>query len=571
MDRSTRQVHQGEVLGVLIKINTKMIEGDEMVDETLIASGSSGGSEGAVLQRDLTWKHAFWFAAGTPALVLFTVGAVAATVGNISPLVWILSITFGFIQCFTYAEIAGLFPHKSGGASVYGAIAWVRYGKLLGPISVWSNWFSWSPVLAIGTGLSAGYILNMLFPADSLINTWEFTVADLGFIKNGLTLRINSTFVLAWFLVLAVFAIQHRGILKAAKTQMVIAISALVPLILIGIVPLLSGDLPKENFTPFVPMIYDADGNTANGFWDMAGWTIFAGGLFIAAWSTYAFETAVCYTREFKDPARDTVRAIVYAGILCLFVFTLVPIAFQGYLGLDGMLDPGIYDGDGVGAVMAEMVGAGPILGNIIIVMLILALLLVVMTAMAGSSRTLYQGSIDGWLPKYLSKVNSHGAPVAAMWTDLGFNMLLLMMSDYVFLLAMANVNYIIFIFLNLQSGWMHRLDSPNIKRPFRCPNWLLAAGAFLGFVNLCLMGMGANIWGSGTLMTGLIVAAAIIPVFAYRHWIVDKGQFPEAMYKDMMADSGEEGLIKRCGAWPYVALITGVLVVIVTRMVAVY
>jgi amino acid transporter len=547
-----------------------MMEGDEMKVTNTI-SESSTGSKGAGLRRDLTWKHAFWFAAGTPALVLFSIGAVAATVGNISPLVWILSITFGFIQCFTYAEIAGLFPHKSGGASVYGAIAWVRYGKLLGPISVWSNWFSWSPVLAIGTGLSAGYILNMLFPAESLINTWEFTVADLGFIKDGLKLRINSTFVLAWFLVLAVFTIQHRGILKAAKMQMIIAISALAPLLLIGILPLLSGDLPKENFTPFVPMIYDADGNTANGFWNMAGWTIFAGGLFIAGWSTYAFETAVCYTREFKDPARDTVRAIVYAGILCLFVFTLVPVAFQGYLGLDGMLAPGIYDGDGVGAVMAEMIGAGPILGNVIIVMLVLALLLVVMTAMAGSSRTLYQGSVDGWLPKYLSKVNSHGAPVAAMWTDLAFNMLLLMMSDYVFLLAMSNVNYMIFIFLNLQSGWMHRLDSPNIKRPFRCPNWLLAAGAFLGFVNLGLMGMGANIWGSGTLMMGLIVAAAIIPVFAYRHWIVDKGQFPEAMYKDMMNDSGEEGIMKRCGLWPYAALIAGVLVVVITRMIAVY
>jgi len=39
-----------------------------------------------------------------------------------------------------------------------------------------------------------------------------------------------------------------------------------------------------------------------NGAWDMAGWTVIAGGLFLAAWSTYGFETAVCYTGEFKDP-----------------------------------------------------------------------------------------------------------------------------------------------------------------------------------------------------------------------------------------------------------------------------
>jgi len=36
--------------------------------------------------------------------------------------------------------------------------------------------------------------------------------------------------------------------------------------------------------------------------------------------------------------------------------------------------------------------------------MLILALVLSLMTSMAGSSRTLYQASLDGWLPKYLTR-----------------------------------------------------------------------------------------------------------------------------------------------------------------------
>ncbi|MGS0737271.1 amino acid permease [Pseudomonas sp. GG8] len=54
----------------------------------------------------------------------------------------------------------------------------------------------------------------------------------------------------------------------------------------------------------------------------MSGWSL------MAAWSTYGFETAVCYTREFKDPKRDTFKAIFYAGLLCTLVFTLVPMAF---------------------------------------------------------------------------------------------------------------------------------------------------------------------------------------------------------------------------------------------------
>lgn len=58
------------------------------------------------------------------------------------------------------------------------------------------------------------------------------------------------------------------------------------------------------------------------------GWTLFLGGLYIAAWSTYGFETAVCYTRELKNPKTDTFKAIFYSGLACCLFFFLVPFAF---------------------------------------------------------------------------------------------------------------------------------------------------------------------------------------------------------------------------------------------------
>jgi len=146
------------------------------------------------LERGIDWTGAFWVASGVPPLVLFSIGAVAATVGKLSWVIWTVSIALGFIQSFTYAEIAGLFPNKSGGTSVYGAIAWVRYSKVIAPISVWCNWFAWSPVQATGSALAAGYILNGLFAPDSVINTWQLTLLDLGFVRTGLSLRINAVF-----------------------------------------------------------------------------------------------------------------------------------------------------------------------------------------------------------------------------------------------------------------------------------------------------------------------------------------------------------------------------------------
>jgi amino acid transporter len=290
----------------------------------------------------------------------------------------------------------------------------------------------------------------------------------------------------------------------------------------------------------------------------------------------------VCYTSELKNPKTDTFKAIFYSGLLCVVVYTLVPFAFQGFLGLgqllhpavadaagsvtapavySGMLAPDIYSGMGVAAVMADMVHAGRLAGAVVVVMLVLALVLSLITSMAGSSRTLYQASVDGWLPKYLSQVNRHHAPSRAMMTDLCFNLLLLLMSDSVFVIGAANVGYMIFNFLNLNAGWIHRLDRRNQERPWRAPTWVLAVGACLSFVNLAFMGFGADVYGVGTLSTGLVFCSLVIQ---------DKGRFPAEMAEDLGHTTGASE-VKHAGIWPFVVLAAGVAVVYITHRLAVY
>ena len=347
------------------------------------------------------------------------------------------------------------------------------------------------------------------------INTWQVTLADLGFIKEGLTLRINATFIIGAVIMLVVFAIQHRGILRTARIQTILTIATLLPLFIVCIVPLITGDVVMANFSPFTPLAKDASGAIIPGVWDKAGWLLFLGGLFIAAWSAYAFETAVCYMSEFRNPGQDMWRAIIYSGLFCIFAYALVPIIFQGVLGTERMLDPGIYAGSDMGRALASMVKGAEFITKILIVLLFFTLLLSIMTAMAGSSRTLHQGGRDGWLPKYLGQVNSHGAPTFAMWTDLAVNLVLLAMSDYVFILAWSNCNYMIFNFLNLNAGWIHRMDNPDVPRPWRCPNLFMFLGVVLAYVNAFLLGAGADVWGAGTLKAGLISAAvsAVLPL----------------------------------------------------------
>lgn len=529
-------------------------------------AGEPGTGE---LHRSLDWKDAFWASSGVPAGVLLTMGGIAATIGQPSWVVFIVSILLGILQSFVYAEIAGLYPHKSGGASVYGAAAWLPYSKLVAPISVWCNWLAWSPVLTLGCSLAAGYVMASLFPPDAAINTWQLTLLDLGFIRDGLTLRLNAVSFIGMFFLLVTFALQHHGAARAAYAQKLLGVVCLTPLVLVGLVPLLTGDLPSDHLFPLLPLVREG-AEVHFGVWDAAGITLLMGAMFGAGWSTYGFETAVCYTREFRNPGYDTPRAIFAAGLLCAVIFILVPLAFQASLGLEGLLDPKIYDGSGVALALAKIVGGGVVVTNVFVATLILALLLIVMTSMMGSSRTLYQASVDGWLPKFLSRVNSHGAPTAAMWTDLSFNLLLLLASDYFAVLMISNVCYMLFVFLNLQAGWIHRLDRPTMARPFRCPTWLLGLGAVLGFVNLAFVGAGADVFGEGTLRNGLIGALLIIPVFLFRHYVQDKGVFPPSLVAEYAAQGGMAAFQRRAGWLPWLALAGAAAVIAVTHHLAV-
>lgn len=503
------------------------------------------------MRREVNWLLVVFIAAGSPALVMFNLGGLAAVVGTISPLVWTVSVLIGFLELFVYMEIAGLHPRKSGGTAVYGATAWVRYSKVVAPMSIFSNWLAWSPILAIGSGLAAGYFLSIFLPAGHPVLLWRIVLLDLGSIQPDLQLRINAQFVLGIAIMIIVWSVQHAGILRTAKAATILTIGGLLPLIFVSVIPFFNGGFEMENFSPFVPL---------SGSWDLEGWRLVFGGLMLAAWATYAAETAVCYMSEFKNPSSDAPRAMLWSGILCVGLYALVPFVFQGSLGTEYMMRPGIVTGEEVGVGLASMVQAGEFATKLIVVFLTFTLFLGIMTALAGSSRTLYQGGRDGWMPKYLGHLNKHGVPTYAMWTDLAFNAFLLLLSDYLFVLAVSSVNYVLFHYLNLNAGWIHRIDNPDVKRPYRTPKALFVIGACLAFFNAFLIGAGADVWGPGILWLGLGAAFVSAPLFWWRHYIVDKGQFPHDMLSDLIPEGQESLGPTRAGMLPYLALAGGAL-----------
>ena len=97
--------------------------------------------------------------------------------------------------------------------------------------------------------------------------------------------------------------------------------------------------------------------------------------------------------------------------------------------------------------------------------------------------------------------------PTRAMWTDFAFNLFLLALASdiagYFYVLAISNVGYIIFNFLNLNAGWIHRIDSGHMERPWKAPTWLIGLNTVLAFVNALFLGAGAKVWGYSNALLG--------------------------------------------------------------------
>jgi hypothetical protein len=68
-----------------------------------------------------------------------------------------------------------------------------------------------------------------------------------------------------------------------------------------------------------------------------------------------------------------------------------------------------------------------------------------------------------------------------------------------------------------------------------------------------------ASVWGPGTFVAGFVSAALVVPIFLYRHYIVDRGVFPKHMYQDLVLAGETELGPTRAGGLPYVALAGGV------------
>ena len=110
--------------------------------------------------------------------------------------------------------------------------------------------------LTANAGKTAQDAMTALLTQDAVaaltpgIRTWSLLSFPIPFLAQA---HLNATFFIGAILMLIIFAIQHRGIASTAGAQKWLAIIVLVPLVIIGVLPILMGKIDAMNVTGLVP------------------------------------------------------------------------------------------------------------------------------------------------------------------------------------------------------------------------------------------------------------------------------------------------------------------------------
>ena len=278
----------------------------------------SEGNETSQLQRTVSWKDGMFVALGVPLLILPGLYDVGSMIWALCIFTWTVGVLQGFVQNIAYAEMVTTFPQATGLPGCAQAVfqsdsvapGQIDKSKFIGAFASWCYWFAWTPVVYIFSGLIVEYI--------TVMGGWELSdMQNLG---------LSMAVILV--VVIGMFIMSSRGLEGGGKLAMVLAIISLIPIIII-----LVGDIGNFQFSN----ISNAWHFPVVGYSDMMSIVLVLGCFGLGQWSSCAWETAAIYGPEYKDPGRDTPKALFSCGLICLALYFLVPFLMYGEIGQGGL------------------------------------------------------------------------------------------------------------------------------------------------------------------------------------------------------------------------------------------
>jgi len=453
------------------------------------------------LLKAMTWWDGFVVALANPGFLIAALGASIGALGTTGAFVlWTVSVLLGALQNNIYAELATMFPTKSGGIALFAHEAWRKYFSFVGPIATFGYWFAWSSVLAIN-GLVVGTLVQSEWFSGS---AWA---------HSGAGFDLNLAILLGIIAILLVWLFNIFGVRPAVWFGYVTGGLLLIPAFVLMFLPYLTGDWSSDNMQ----------------------WSIGSGGglalaltwLYFMGWSAYGFEAVAAFAPEYHSPETDTPKALRASAAFSVLVYALLPLGLGGTLGTKAVADDPTFIAFYTQAFDAIV---GNALGNVMIFCLVAGLILSMNTATMDGSRALFGIARDGMTVKQLGVLNKHNVPARAMTLDMVLNLFLLTyFASAIEIVAAGNLGYILAHVFALSGFLLLRRDRPDWPRPIRLSSiWLPIAGMLVA-ANLLFIVVGGFIYsdkygyGWDKTLIGIIVLLISLVLYAFRHIVQDK------------------------------------------------
>lgn len=456
------------------------------------------------LVRSIDWKQGLIIAMGIPILIVPSLCDLSVNLWAMSIAIWVLSVLSGFLLNIPLGEMCATFGVAGIGGSIQHIFRddekykgrKVNYGRMIGSLGAWAYFATWVPVIPIFTIMTGVYI-NDYF--------------ELGFSGSSNTLFYLLLGVLIYGFIIIT---GRKGLEGGAKAQLILAAITIVPILIIVMVPLFTGDFHMNNITDeVVPAGWKWDGNAI---------LMILGCFTVAQWSAVGWESAATYGAEYKEPSKDVPKALMSCGLLCLFMYFVIAFCMYGALGISGINAAGA-------ATLIPIAESdfGNIGGAVAVVLLIAGMVMIIQTAFLGTARTIQIMAKDGNFPYMFSKTNIYGVPMYAMFFEAAIGFIIILAGITASqILAVSALGFAIALGMCMLAFIKSRRDPrfKDVERVYRAPKWALPGAYFMCIFEFFFMIPGLLYYvydsmGFGYVIIGICATLLYVPCWMVIQW----------------------------------------------------
>ncbi len=380
-----------------------------------------------------------------------------------------------------WTELILMYPNRVGGIAATCAEAFRPLSPVLANLTGVCYWWGWVPTCGLTALLSASAIQQWYLPWISVpllasVIVATFTVVNLCGVKWVMRLAMPIATVSAGLGFLSAFLPAVRGQVDWHQA------------------------LTFHLTVPF------------------PGWfgqvTSVMAGLYLVGFAAPAFEQAACHVGETIDPGKNVPRAMYASAAMASLYFIILPVIWLGALGPEPL-----------GKDLAQELGPtfAPLFGSAAkgaaIWFMMMNMFHGTIAPLAGASRTLSQLAEDGLLPEFLALRSRTDAPWAATLLTAGMAIVFLLIGDPVWLIAAANLTYLIGIAMPNVAVWLLRKHEPDKLRPYRAPRGTILLGVLAAAVWAVTVVLGFQQFGLPTVIVGFVFAYSGSAAYAWRKY----------------------------------------------------